>query len=45
MERLIAIDSDYWQSFLSPLEGEDLYKDSRFLSPCTPEIIGNPIFR
>ena len=35
MEKLIGIDSDYWNTFLGQDEGEDLYRDSRwaFLIP------------
>lgn len=29
MEKLIGIDSDYWNTFLGQDEGEDLYRDSR----------------
>ena len=27
MEKLIGIDSDYWNTFLGQDEGEDLYRD------------------
>ena len=33
MEKLIGIDSDYWNTFLGQDEGEDLYRDgSRFFA-------------
>lgn len=38
MEKLLAITSDYWATFLTS-EGEELYRDSRFLSPATPETL------
>ena len=31
MEKLMAIDSDYWSTFLGKDEGEDLYRDSRWV--------------
>jgi len=45
MEKLMSIDSDYWNTFLGKDEGEDLYRDSRFLSPNTPDILTASIFR
>ena len=39
MEKLITIDTDYWNTFLSGVAGEDLYRDNRILSPVTPECI------
>jgi len=45
MEKLIAIDSDYWSTFLSQGTGEDLYPDNRLFSPGTPEIMQASIFR
>ena len=30
MEKLIGIDSDYWNTFLGQDEGDDLYRDSRY---------------
>ena len=30
MEKLMGIDSDYWNTFLGKDEGEDLYRDSRY---------------
>lgn len=38
MEKLIQIDSDYWNTFISG-KSEDLYRDNRILSPHTPETI------
>ena len=31
MEKLMGIDSDYWNTFLGKDEGEDLYRDSRWV--------------
>ena len=31
MEKLMGIDSDYWSTFLGKDEGEDLYRDSRWV--------------
>ena len=31
MEKLMSIDSDYWNTFLGKDEGEDLYRDSRWV--------------
>ena len=47
MEKLIGIDSDYWNTFLGGEEGEELYRrdSTRILSPCTPEIMQSSIFR
>jgi len=39
MEKLMNIDSDYWNTFLSGEDGEDLYIDNRILSPGTPEYL------
>jgi len=39
LEKLITIDTDYWNTFLSGVAGEDLYRDNRILSPVTPECI------
>jgi len=39
MEKLICVDADYWNTFLTGEEGEDLYRDNRILSPITPECI------
>jgi len=39
MEKLIQIDSDYWNTYLSGSHGEDLYSNNRILSPNTPETI------
>lgn len=45
MEKLLAITSDYWATFLAD-EGEELYRDSRLLSPATPEVLHSAsIFR
>lgn len=38
-EKLIQIDSDYWSTFISGNQGEDLYRDTRILSPATPDTI------
>jgi len=38
-EKLIQIDSDYWSTFISGNQGEDLYRDTRILSPGTPDTI------
>ena len=32
MEKLMGIDSDYWNTFLGKDEGEDLYRDSRWVA-------------
>jgi Rac GTPase-activating protein 1 len=38
MERLINLDADYWSSFLCQNEGQNLFRDSKYiLSPETPE--------
>ena len=39
MEKLINIDTDYWNTFLSGEGGEDLYPDNKILSPGTPEYL------
>lgn len=39
MEKLIRIDTDYWNTFLTDVGGDDLYRDNRILSPATPECI------
>jgi len=39
MEKLINIDTDYWNTFLTGEAGEDLYHDNRILSPGTPEYL------
>jgi len=44
MEKLMGIDSDYWNTFLGKDEGEDLYRDSRFLSLNTPYILTASLF-
>ena len=38
-EKLIQIDSDYWSTFITGNQGEDLYRDTRILSPTTPDTI------
>jgi len=37
MERLLNLDGDYWSSFLTQVEVQDLYKENFILSPMTPE--------
>ena len=38
VEKLIQIDCDYWNTFISG-KSEDLYRDNRILSPMTPEMM------
>jgi len=36
VEKLLQIDSDYWNTYISGNAGEDLYRDNRILSPASP---------